>query len=450
MELSIDQRFELDSLRGRPDGPVRYVPELDEEVPTYVDPRKDLYPNGIEETLMYHVPLKFRGPYKAGAGASEGPNRERIGPNGYCLCMGHARIYASNHPPRKSDGLRHMAKNAGKPCGLKAQNRSGYCGWHGGALHPLDKSKPKVYTREFLFAYGKLPIEELDDEELARGQIRRSDGTWTNNKNIPREVFQAAQAELFKRADQRLRENLMTAVDTMAEIASGSAYEPEVRIRAAQFIYERVRGKNPDVVIHTQDKPFEVMMTDMVLGGGSRAASRAQRGLESAVDAEVVEDYGIDVGDHRLGDEHDDSGVDTVEDEPGIEVELIPLTPELPKHYGSAGKPMTTPPVDPLLREKWEKDRLANEASVEETVQVLKARLDAARRKRYASRGKGLDHVESYAHGWDNREGDEWQRDPDEPEYEIPVNIVRFRQPVLPKVPAHVKREDTRRIRRGR
>jgi hypothetical protein len=339
--------------------------------------------------------------------------------------------------------------NYGQECKSKAINYSGFCPVHGGALHPLDKSEPKL-SREEAFRVGKLSVDELDDLELARGQVLRDDGTWTNFKTVPASMIKEFRRELFDRADIKLRENLVKTVDTFAEIANGSAYEPEVRLRAAQFIYERVRGKNPDVVIHTQDKPFEIMMTDMVIGGGSRAASRVQRGLESAVDAEVVEDYGLDTGDNSVDPGNHGDSLDHMEDDEGIEVELVPLVADKPVYHGPAGKPITTPPVDPILREKWEKDRIANEAEVEETVQALKARLDAARRKRYAARNKGLDHVESYPYRWTNWEGDEWQKDPDDPQYEIPVNVVRFTEPVLPKVPAHVKASDTRRIRRGR
>lgn len=450
MDLSIDQRFELDSLRGRPDGPVQYIEALGMEVPTYVDPRKDLWAKGIDQVLMYHVPLKFRGTYKVRAGETEGPHGEPLNDANFCLCMGLHRLYATNH---KKDGKPYLiAKNANKPCKLKAQNYSGYCGWHGGALHPLDKSRPREYSREYLFSIGKLSVQDLDDEELARGQIRKADGTWSNNKNIPREVFQAAQAELFKRADIKLRENLITAVDTMAEIASGSAYEPEVRIRAAQFIYERVRGKNPDIVVHTQDKPFEIMMSDMVMQGGSRAASRAARGIENAIDAEVVDDGSIVVHSDY---EHADSGVDLLEDGSAgeeIEVDLVPLRAEVPEHHGPAGAPMTTPPVDPLLRDKWEKERIANEHEVQETVAELAARLkkrrDEARAKRYAARSKGLAYVETHPYTWSNQE--EWIDDPSDPGYEMAVNRVVFREPVIARVPAHVKAADTRRIKRMR
>jgi hypothetical protein len=341
-------------------------------------------------------------------------------------------------------------KNGGKPCGNKAINYSGYCGWHGGALHPLDKSEPTL-TREAMFKAGKLPVEDMDEEELARGQVRRADGTWTNYRTVPQAIFQNMITELFKRADQRLRENLLTAVDTMAEIASGSAYEPEVRIRAAQFIYERVRGKNPDVVIHTQDKPFEIMMTDLVMQGGSRAASRQARGIESAIDAEVIDDDDLAVVHSDI--EPADPDLHSVEAEADwTEVELVPLQPEPVVYYGPAGAPIDTPPADPLLRAKWERDKQANEKQAEETVAELAARLkklrDKSRAQRYASRAKGLTYVESHGYTWKNEE--QWTPDPDDSGYEMAVNAITFIEPEVAKVPAHVKAADTRRIKRTR
>ncbi len=438
MEKSIDELFELDSLTGRPDGPVKYVDVLDMEVPTYLDERRDMWGHAVQAVLMHHVPLRFRGFYKVRAGVTVGPHGEPVNDANYCMCK-------SKNLAVLSGG--YKAKQSGKQCGNRAMNYSGYCGMHGGALHPYDKSNPKL-TREMAFKAGKLDVRDMDDEELARGQVRRDDGTWTNFRTIPAAVFQAAQAELFQRADIKLRENLITAVETMAEIAKGSAYEPEVRIRAAQFIYERVRGKNPDVVVHTQDKPFEIMMTDVVLGGGSRAASRAARGIESAVDAEVVEyDDAVVVYDDS---DNLDPGLDSLED--GEEVELVPLQPEPAVHHGSVGMEVTTPPADPLLRDRWEREKAENEAVVEESVAELQARMkklrDQARAKRYAARSKGLGYVESHAYTWENQET--WIPDPAEPEYEIPANIVRFGELDLPKVPASVKANDTRRIKRTR
>lgn len=439
-EVDIYEKFELEHLRGRPDGPVKFIEQLGMEVPTYIDPRKDMWGSGVQGVCMYHVPIKMRGFYRVRPGVTVGPHGEEIDAMNYCMCM-------SKNLAVRSGG--YKTKRSGQQCKQKAQNYSGHCGIHGGALHPLDKVGETHLSREALYAAGRLDVAEMTDEELARGQVRKDDGTWSNLHRIPATVFRAAQAELFKRADQKLQESLIDVVGTMTEIANSSAYEPEVRVRAATWVYERVRGKNPDVVIHTQDKPFEIMMTDMVLSGGSRAESRAQRGIESAVDAEVIEGYDdlavVYDDSHNL-----DTRVDTVENDEGIE--LVPLQAETPPHYGPAGKPMTTPPVDPILRDKWEKAKLSAEDEVQETVAELAARLkkarNEARAKRYAARAKGLTSIESHAYTWVNEEL--WVPDPNDPGYEMALNVIRFGELNLPKVPAHVKAQDTRRIRNTR
>lgn len=387
--------YELDSLAGKPDGPLVYVEQLGMSVPSYIDPRRDLLRHSISSSLMHHVPLKMRGPYKVLAGRNKGPRGERLDEMNYVLCTG-------------------FAIGTQKQCTQRAINRTSFCGFHGGALHPLDKSEPTKMSREARFKKGNLPVEEMTDEELARGQVRRDDGSWTNYKTIPAAVFQAAQAELFQRADIRLRENLVTAVDTVAEIAKGTAYEPEVRLRAATWMYERVRGRNPEIIVHTMDKPFEKLMNDVILVGGSREEARKQREIGNVLDAEVVEDE--PVVDEALDMDYISPGLEAEEEE----------------------------------REQWAQEKVEAELPPPaESAEDFRKRMNEARAKRYASRNKGLDHVETFAYGWTCKESeDEYQPDPEDPEYEIPVWVITFTEPELPKVPKHVKAEDTRRIKR--
>lgn len=412
-----DHRFELDQLRGRPDGPIKYIEALGMEVPTYLDPRKDMWGGtNVQGVLMYHVPLKFRGPYKILATQEIGPHGERKDGMNFCLCMA------------VNKGVHKNINGKGGHCMKRATNYSGLCGLHGGALHPLDKSDPKEDTREAQFKLGKLPVEDMDQEELARGQVRRADGTWTNYRMIPAAVHQKCQAELFKRADVKLRENLLQAVDTMAEIAKGNAYEPEVRIRAASWIFERVRGKNPDIVVHTQDKPFEVMMADMVLQGGSRAASRAARAIESTIEAEVVpEPEAVSYTDTFERAESSELGDAWRLDPPLTPEEKIGHNNHVHWNVGDVEEPGET---------------------TEQAIARLKKARNQARAKRYASRAKGLNHVEAYPYTWKNKDSEEGYPDPEDPEYEIPYNEVKFTAPELKEVSRETKAEDTRRRRR--
>ena len=44
-----DEATELMNIMGEPDGPVMFVDELDREVPTFIDPRDDLIPDGYKD-----------------------------------------------------------------------------------------------------------------------------------------------------------------------------------------------------------------------------------------------------------------------------------------------------------------------------------------------------------------------------------------------------------------
>lgn len=271
---------------GKPDGPMKFVPEFGVEVGTFTNPREDLYKlqDPGRKSLMHHVPFKCRGYYKPHhcADFDEEEYEYIVDQNGYAMCT--------------------AVTLAGKPCSRKAMNMSWLCSAHGGKLHPLDKvinedrdNMTKVegglgvkapqhvqdrMTRFMKLCQGIISVEDLDDEELARGQCRGSDGTFRGPppRMIPRGVHDRMVNELFKRADDQLKRNLLDVVETMTSIAKGEAYEPADRIKAATWVFERVRGKNPEVIVHKQDKPWELAL--QAISTNTRAESRIARGLD--------------------------------------------------------------------------------------------------------------------------------------------------------------------------
>lgn len=377
-----------------PEGPKITVPYLG-EMGTFLERRPDLMaPREVNlPCLMHHVPLNKRGPYKLLLG--EDQLGERFHQSGYALCNGIVS-------PFNSRGEKNPDNKTGepRPCNAKAINYSGFCSRHGGMLHPLDRKRIDWANapREVLWKFGKLPVEELDDEELSRGQIRKADGSWTDNRSVSADVHDAMVKKLFERADTKLKENLLVAVDTMAEIARGTAYEPADRIKAAQWMYERVRGKVPTEVVLTQDKPFEVVLTDM-LTGGSRAESRRQRGIEEGVvDAEFIDeiadlDFGVNA----------DEGQEVEE----VETEYVPADnvpiradwiPQKPVATGPAGKtePQDIPPTSFEARIVYDKQkkRLDEEAEAKrlkfiEDSKTFKAQMRKGMAKRIALRNQG-------------------------------------------------------------
>lgn len=378
-----------------PTGPKKEFAYIGEQG-TFLQRRDDLLATTLRSLphLMHHVPLPLRGPYKLEVG--QNLLGERVHTSGYALCNGIVGV-------TNNRGEINPDNRTGEPqlCKGKAVNRSGYCAKHGGMLHPLDRKRIDWTNapREIAFKFGKLSVDDLDDEELARGQIRKADGKWTKNNYVSADIHDKMVKQLFKRSDEMLQENLLKAVNTFAEIASGTAYEPADRLKAAEFIFTRLRGKVPNEVKISQEKPFEMVLTD-VLTGGSRAESRARRGiLDDAVDAEFVEEIDdLDDGvDHNL-----DEGQEVEEVEEYVEEDHIPLRamwePEVPKLTGQAGRtlPAPVPPSDMEHRITWDRQREENERKAEEerkrfaeNAKLFKKTMQKRKNQRYAVRAEG-------------------------------------------------------------
>ncbi|QOC56237.1 hypothetical protein SEA_SIENNA_92 [Gordonia phage Sienna] len=342
------------------------------------------------EFLEYHVPLDRRGPYKLLA--FPGKLNEREGAASYALCNGTTRTGNS-------------LRDVGRPCKAKAINMSGFCSRHGGALCPLDRKRINWDTvpRHIKFKYGRLPVDDLDDEELARGQIRKPDGSWTQNKSVSADIHNAMIAKLFDRSDEMLRENLLKAVETFAEIATGTAYEPADRLKAAEFIFTRLRGKVPTEIKLGIDKPFEKVL-DAVLVGGNRSDSRAARatGLDDYLDADVVSVEGAEAEDSEEAPDVDRGAVfeatrrelealqeEPIEDDDESDIDeegydytdprdrtlARDLMPKEVVSTGSAGKPTTDKPYGGYEAQRYEQKQ-------HENAQEAEARLNKLSRKR--------------------------------------------------------------------
>lgn len=285
---------------GNPDGPRRFVETLGEEVPTYIDPRDDLKTKSnptAHVSVDYHIPPPLRGTYEPKELANYDPNSH------YPL---------TNKGTVQCTGIR---KGDGSPCRRAAQNRTGVCAAHGGALHPADKlysaargiapTDVERLSRLEKVMCGVIPLSELSDEEISRQMIRDDDGTWV--KPLPKiapKLNQQMHAEFFKRANDYIRTNTLDMLKVMVEIANSNANEPADRQKAAQWMVERSLGKTPDVLLTNKtDKPFEQLFTDIVSGSREeyRQSVRGELSDPNVIDGEIVI---IDQEDEEDDDEH--------------------------------------------------------------------------------------------------------------------------------------------------
>jgi hypothetical protein len=102
-------------------------------------------------------------------------------------------------------------------------------------------------------------VAGLDNEELARGQLKDKDGTFRGRppSMIPRAFYNACVRELMDRGSVRWRANYVGAIDVMTQIAGDPTVKPEVRLKAAQFVVERIEGKVPERIIVTEADPWQ-------------------------------------------------------------------------------------------------------------------------------------------------------------------------------------------------
>ncbi len=131
---------------------------------------------------------------------------------------------------------------------------------------------------------GSLDVADLDEEELAHGYPRAADGSFRAPPTvIPKSLHDRMVRELFSRADQELKQNLLKVTQQMTKIATDPDVDAATRLKASQYVYERLRGKVADVVVTGDVKEWEE-----VLEGVYRGPRRGPEG--TIVDAEVVDD----------------------------------------------------------------------------------------------------------------------------------------------------------------
>lgn len=119
----------------------------------------------------------------------------------------------------------------------------------------------RLQGRYAQFLSGVITVEDLDDDELAQGRLKASDGTFRGRppRVIPSEMVQAMRREWLKRANARLAEALLErGIGTLVELAKDSP-DDSVRLRAAQAIIERTMGKVPDKIEVAAEDPVETL-----------------------------------------------------------------------------------------------------------------------------------------------------------------------------------------------
>jgi len=143
------------------------------------------------------------------------------------------------------------------------------CTEHGGDAAEFSRKRTeagyvRVNPKMAAILRGDMDVADLDDEELARGELRGKDGKFHRGpRMVPRDMYTRMMNELFKRANEQMKTNLVDAVKVLTAIATDPDADPKDAMKAAQWLIERVMGKTPENVIVTQDKPWQSLLVNV-------------------------------------------------------------------------------------------------------------------------------------------------------------------------------------------
>lgn len=103
----------------------------------------------------------------------------------------------------------------------------------------------RVLSRPERFKRGMITVDDLDDEEIQRQQVREDDGTFARRKprDVPRELVDEMQRRLLGRGGEMMQQNFFVALQAISEIAGDVNNPPNVRLQAAKMIIDRVDPK---------------------------------------------------------------------------------------------------------------------------------------------------------------------------------------------------------------
>lgn len=138
-------------------------------------------------------------------------------------------------------------------------------------------------------------VAQLSVEELVRGKFRDKNGKMQGRppKFVPREFQQACLRELMTRGQEMWLGSYLDAIKAMTQIAKGEGIgvhaTPGERIKAAQFVVERMEGKVPERLVVTQDQPWQTVLDGIVAEVPQEALDRGRLALSGVVEGEVVD-----------------------------------------------------------------------------------------------------------------------------------------------------------------
>lgn len=123
----------------------------------------------------------------------------------------------------------------------------------------------------------------LDEQELARGQLRAEDGTFTGRPPtfVPREFLLACQREQKRRFEEMFGSEVLGLTKEFLALCKDRSIPPDKRAKLLQYAMERVFGTIPKNVTVTQEQPWEQMFVNVVSEEGEEMPDHLGRRYET-------------------------------------------------------------------------------------------------------------------------------------------------------------------------
>lgn len=157
--------------------------------------------------------------------------------------------------------------------------------------------RAKLTPRMQAIADGRIPVDELDDEELLRGVLRDKNGNIGGKPPIaiPREMHRAVVEEVIRRTEGSLIGDLEDMYDVLKQIALSKSAAAVARNQAAIYIIERISGKIPEKSqVNVQISKFEELVESGTIlydleAKGALPSAAEESSDDNIVDAEVID-----------------------------------------------------------------------------------------------------------------------------------------------------------------
>ncbi len=209
-------------------------------------------------------------------GADERTPEELPGPRPRRRAARRKAIDEANHPnvtaaqkanPRVGRGPRPKPGKHGEPGNLNMKVSLG---------HRWTTIVREVRAGEYTWSEF---VDGLDEEELARGQLRAEDGTFMGRppQFVPREFLLACQREQKRRFEEIFGSEVLGLAKTYIELCKDANIPPKDRAKLIQYAMERIFGGIPKDIRVAQEQPWESMVVNVHADSGDMPEHLARR-----------------------------------------------------------------------------------------------------------------------------------------------------------------------------